>query len=266
MRIDAYTRTVFVVADPVVQLRTPESLNSIWEERGINAVTVPAQVASTEIQVFLESIRSNRSAMGAVISLPHKQSAFGLCDKVGANATLTGAINAIRREKSGLLVGETFDGAGFLAGLLDQGIKAAGMKVILVGAGGAASSIAVALARSGVQSIDIVNRTPSRAEALAERLRKKLGFAAVDTGWKSAVAADLVINCTSSGMSKEDELHIPVSELSPTAIAAEVIVSKVPTPFLQAAQQRGLRIHEGRHMLNGQMQLIADYLIEGNLQ
>lgn len=262
VNIDGSTQTVFVVAEPVMQLRTPEFLNRIWEQRGVNAVTVPAHVVHDDLEGFLDSIRANQSALGAVISIPHKQSAVAFCDGLGTNAALTGAINAIRRDRSGGLSGETFDGVGFVAGLKAQGIEVIDMRVLIVGAGGAASAIAVALVRAGVRSIGIANRTPARAELLAERLRSELLFTSVDTGWQSALLADLVINCTPNGMNGEHDSHIPVRELGGSAIAAEVIASVERTPFLLAAESRGLRIHEGRHMLDGQMQLIADYLLE----
>lgn len=259
--ISGTTRIVNVVADPVFQLRTPQAQNEIWSRRGLNLVTVPAHVTADDLSGFLQSLRLNGSIAGAVVTVPHKQAAVGLCDELGPNAKATGAVNAIRRSADGQLIGETFDGLGFIAGLRAQHIEPEGRRVVVIGAGGAASAIAVALSLAGVQSIAIENRTSAKSEALAERIRA-MGFSNVYTGTEHATDADLVINATSAGMTPGESVDFRVGRFQSTAIAAEVIVSNQHTPFLAAAADRGLHVHEGRHMLQGQMELIADYLTE----
>lgn len=258
--ISGATRTVFVIADPVFQLRTPQAQNAIWQERGLDLVTVPAHVPASHLPGFLDMMRATRSTAGAVVTVPHKQAAAGLCDELGPDAVISGAINAIRRTKDGRLVGETFDGAGFVAGLREQGIDPAERAVLLMGAGGAASAVAAALVGAGIASLDIENRTPAKAEALAQRLSDRLGFADVSVGGTRAADADLVVNATSVGMTPGEDVFFDVERFAADAVAADVIVSGELTPFLAAAAARGLTVHEGRHMLIGQMQPIADFL------
>jgi len=258
-RISGLTRTVFVVADPVFQLRTPQALNAIWARRGLDLVTIPAHITVAGLGAFVDGMRAAENAAGAVMTVPHKQSAGAYCDELGPNAKLTGSINAIRRE-NGRLIGETFDGAGFVAGLRARDFDLAGAHVQLLGAGGAASSIAVALVRAGIRSLDIENRTPARAEALARRVADGLGFSDVRVGRERARQVQLVVNATSNGMTPGAVSDFGLDPFPAGALAADVIVSDEPTPFLAAARVQGLQLHEGRHMLHGQMEAIADFL------
>lgn len=258
--ITGATRICFVVADPVRQLRTPQVLNQIWDERGLDIVTVPAQVPVAGLPDFVAALRANESALGAVITVPHKQSIVALCDDLGSNAKIVGAVNVVRRTAEGRLIGETFDGLGFVAGLRARGIEPRGQRAVVLGAGGAASAVAVALLSAGVESLDISNRTDVRAVDLARRLRTAFPTSDIRTGLDRAAEAQLIVNATSSGMSSSDVSPLAPDLIPDGALAADVVMSAELTPFLAGAAVRGNRTHEGSHMLNGQIRLIADYL------
>ncbi|WP_170315481.1 shikimate dehydrogenase family protein [Nakamurella deserti] len=258
--ISGTTRTCFVVADPVHHLRTPTSLNRIWEAQGDDAVTVAAHVTAAGLSAFLAGIRVNASVLGTVVTVPHKENAAALCDELGPNARLVGAVNVVRRTQDGRLVGETFDGLGFVAGLRAQGIEPEGQRVVVVGAGGAASAVAVALLSAGVRTLDVSNRTAPRAASLVERLHAAVPSGDVGTGLDRLPAATLVINATSAGLHPADVSPLPAAAFPAGATAADVVMSSSPTPFLAAAAAAGLRTHEGIHMLAGQTHLIAQFL------
>lgn len=263
--ISGTTRLVHVVADPVFQLKTPQALNAIWRSRNEDVVTVPAHVAGTGLASFIEALRATQNTVGAVVTVPHKQAVLPLLDELGPIAHLTGAVNAIRRAGDGRLIGETFDGLGFVAGLKGAGIDPAGNRVVIFGAGGAAASVAAALAQAGAESIVVENRSAERAEALAARLRKA-GYAADFRPLRHPAVdgAHLLVNATSIGMRPGDRPDFALERFGPEAVAADVVVSAVTTPFLSDAAGVGMRTHEGRHMLAGQMQLIADFLTGGD--
>ena len=261
-QISGVTRTVFVVGDPVWQLRTPQALNELWNERGKDFITVPAHVTEGDLPAFLEGIRADSSALGAVLTVPHKEAAFALCVDVGENARITGAVNAIRREETGRLVGETFDGMGFVAGLEAAVINPQGMSVLIIGAGGAAGAVAAALAKAGASRIQITNRTSNRAKQLVERLRRAFPTIYFEVGARNVDGLDLLVNATTLGMNQGDPVSFDVSKLSSSTIVADVVASVEMTALLQAAQGRDLRVHGGRHMLLGQTNLIADYLAQ----
>jgi shikimate dehydrogenase len=134
------------------------------------------------------------------------------------------------------------------------------MHVAVLGAGGAASAIAVALLDAGVSALDVVNRTAGRADDLVGRLHAAYPAADVESGPGRVGAAGLVVNATSSGMAADDALPLDAELLAPDAIAADVVMKPELTPFLAAASAHGNRTHEGRHMLAGQLALISDYL------
>lgn len=258
--IDGMTKVVMVTADPVAQLRTPDALNRIWEAEGRNAIAVPAHVPAPRLAEFVAGLRANRSVMGAVVTVPHKQSVVPLCDVLETQATIVGAVNVVRRESDGRLIGQTFDGLGFVEGLRARAIDPRGMRAVVLGAGGAASAIAVALLDAGVARLDLHNRTAIRAIELADRLRGAFPAQDIGCGLTRLTDADLVVNATAAGLNATDESPLPGDHLPVGAIAAEVVMSAQPTPFLAVAAERGLRTHDGIHMLAGQTRLIADYL------
>lgn len=258
--ITGATRVCFVVADPVWHLRTPQVLNRVWESRGLDIVTVPAHVAAAGLSDFMAAVRANKTALGAVITVPHKQSVIALCDELGPNAQIVGAVNVVRRTAEGRLIGETFDGLGFMAGLRARGHEPRGQRAVLLGAGGAASAVAVALLSSEVKSLDISNRTEARAVELVQRLRAAFPTRDIGTGLDRLVGTQLIVNATSNGLSPSDVSPLPPELIPAGALAADVVMSAEPTPFLAGAAARGNSTHEGAHMLDGQIQLIADYL------
>lgn len=259
--ITGRTKTCFVVADPVHHLRTPASLNRIWEVAGNDVVTVAAHVRASDLGSFLTGIRVNASVLGTVVTVPHKENAAGLCDELGPNARLVGAVNVVRRTEDGRLIGETFDGLGFVAGLRVQGIEPEGQRVVVLGAGGAASAVAFALLSAGLATLDVSNRTATRAASLVGRLRAGVPSGDVQVGLDRLSSATLVVNATSAGLNPSDASPMSSGDFPEGATAADVVMSAHPTPFLAAAAARGIRTHEGIHMLAGQTDLISQFLI-----
>jgi len=253
------TRLVFVIADPVFQLKTPQALNARWRDRGMDVVTLPAHVAATRLSEFMPSLRANASVAGAVVTIPHKQAVVEYCDELGPHAALTGAVNAIRRTGEGRLLGETFDGLGFVAGLRTQGIDPQGRRVHMIGAGGAARAIAVALMKAGVESLTVQNRSTAKAAELRALLAGE-GFGRVSIDAPKRRTADLIVNATSLGMTPGDDVSFDFGSATPDAVAADVVVSESLTPFLAAAQSCGLAVHAGANMLLGQLSLIEEFL------
>ncbi len=257
---DGGTRVCFVVGDPVAQLRTPAAMNELAQYEGANRLTLPAHVVAENLPSFLDGLRTLRNVAGAVMTIPHKQASAPLCDSLGPNAVVAGAVNAIRRERDGSLSGEIFDGLGFVAGLQSQGHEVVGARTVVLGAGGAASAVAAALAGAGARRVTVVNRTHDRAERLVAALR--VGFPGVEVGVGSTADADadLVVNATSLGMSDSDPSPMRAADFPGQALAADVVMVGGLTPFLAMAHEQGARTHGGLHMLQGQLQLIADFI------
>lgn len=265
MTITGRTRVVGIIADPVAQAQSPMLMNALFAERGIDAVMVPLHVPDGGLACALDGLRAIKSFAGAVVSMPHKTALPVMVDEVTREGREAGACNVVRRDDEQKLVASMFDGEGFVGGLRAAGHDVKGRRALLVGAGGAASAIAFALAHHGVQSLTIANRTLGRAEQLARRVGEAVPGVAVQAGDADPRSYDLVVNGTPLGMRPGDALPLDVAALAPGTIAAEVVVAPETTPFLEEAGRRGGVVHGGRAMLQAQLDLIVEFLFPGFL-
>jgi shikimate dehydrogenase len=259
--ISGRTRLYGLFADPVDHLQTPAVLNALLAQRGVDAVVVPLHVTAEDFATTVAGMRHLRNFAGYGVSIPHKPMAARLCDKLLPNARACGVVNVIRVNPDGQWIGETLDGVGMVKALTVQRALDANTRVLLVGAGGVGRAIAVALALAGVASLVIANRTQTKAEDLADTVRRAAPACAVEAG--SAVdpaAFDIVINATSLGLNGRGPLPVEVARVSETALVAEVVMVPELMPLLQAAQTRGLAIVRGREMLPQQVEAGMDFL------
>ncbi|MGH2341279.1 shikimate dehydrogenase family protein [Segnochrobactraceae bacterium EtOH-i3] len=257
------TRLVGILADPIHHVRTPQVLNPRFEALGIDAVILPMHVVPADLGAVLAGLSKIRSLSGLVVTVPHKEAVVAFCDELGPEARLVGAANVLQRLPDGRWAGEMLDGVGFVTGLRTAGIDPAGLSVLLVGAGGAASAVAVALVRAGVARLVIANRTPARAEALAEKIAAAFPNVSVAAGPADPAGFDLVINGTSLGLKPGDALPLDPERLEPRTIVADVVMNPPVTPLLAAAAARGCRTHEGLAMIEGQLDAIAAFVTGG---
>ena len=191
------------------------------------------------------------------MTLPYKRAVIPFLDEVDEWATSAGAVNTIVNQ-GGHLSGHNTDGPGFLQALLNEtGYDPKGTSALILGAGGAARGILLALVRGGVESIVIANRTLERAGELS-RLSYDSGVASEaisisgDALNEAANSADLIVNCTSLGMSHgPDELGSPMSaaQIPGTAIVNDLVYTPMLTPMLKEAAKAGATTLGGLHML-----------------
>lgn len=265
MKITGETRLFGIVADPIAQVRTPEAMNAYFDQHGIDAVMVPFHLGAEQLEAGLNGLRKVKNLQGLIITVPHKSEVTRYCDELSQTAQVTGAVNAIHRTAKGKLIGDMFDGIGFVAGLKKQGYDPKGKKVVVLGAGGAASAIALALAQAGVQELAIINRSTEKAHALASRIQALFVGQRIHTGCMDFTDVDLIVNATSLGMNPTDPLPIDLEQVSSRTVVAEIIMKPTYTPLLIAAQQRGCAIHLGHHMLDEQVRLMARFMLGQSL-
>ena len=255
------TQVYGFVADPVEHLRAPTNINARFDRHGIDAVCVPLHVTAEHFTATVTGLRHLHNFAGYLVSIPHKVMAAGLCDELLPHARACGAVNVIRVDPDGRWTGETFDGVAMVKAITLQRPLDATTRVLLVGAGGTGRAIAVALAVAGVGYVAIANRTRARAEALAHTVRGVVPTCVAEAGSTFDPAAfDIVINATSLGLHGQGPLPVDVSQMSGTALVAEVVMVPELTPLLQAAQTRGLEIVRGREMGAQQGEGIGDFL------
>ena len=248
-----------IIGHPIGHVRVPMAFNERFARDGIDAVSLPFDSRPEHFEAAIGGLRALENLRGFVVTAPHKQAMVGLCDEVVGEARLVGAVNTVRRDCDGRLIGDLFDGRGFVEGLLAHGHAVAGKRVFLYGAGGAGNAVAFALARAGVGSLTIANRTAERAEDLARRVAAAYPGVRVGTGPKDARGYDIAANATSVGLG-EDEMSFDVSALDASTLVTEVIMKPDKTALIRAAEARGCPVQQGRYMLDYQMDLIFDFM------
>ncbi|MCX7371694.1 MAG: hypothetical protein NTW56_04525 [Alphaproteobacteria bacterium] len=127
--ITGHSRVIVILAHPVGHVRTPAAMNAHFAGVGQDAVIVPMHVLPEDLPAVVDGLRRLRNLGGIIVTVPHKESIALLCDRLTRQAALVGAVNAIRREADGTLLGGQFDGEGFVAGLRAAGHAVAGRRV-----------------------------------------------------------------------------------------------------------------------------------------
>jgi shikimate dehydrogenase len=251
------TALIAHIGFPTHAFKAPMIYNPYFEHAGIDAVVVPMGCRPEHYASFLRSVFTLENIRGALITMPHKVSTVALLDEATPTVQIAGSCNAVRRAADGRLVGDMFDGEGFVRGLRRKGCQLAGARALVVGAGGVGSAIAASLAAAGVGGIGLFDAQPAAAEALAGRLQAHYGALQVSTGSKDPDGYDIVVNGTPLGMNEGDPLPLDVSRISPTSFVGEVVMKTEMTAFLRAAQARGCRFQVGTDML---FEMIPAYL------
>lgn len=259
MRIDGHTELIAHIGHPTHSFKAPLIYNPYFEHAGINAVVVPMGCRAEAFPALLRSVFALDNIRGALITMPHKVSVVDLLDEVSPAVRVAGACNALRRDAAGRLVGDMFDGAGFVRGVRRKGVELQGARVLIVGAGGVGSAIAASFAAAGVAALSLHDLRAEAAESLATRLREHYPVIDVRTGSNDPAGHDVVVNATPMGMEPGDPLPLDVSRLSPSAFVGEVVMRQAMTAFLQAAQARGCRFQIGTDMLFEQIPAYLEF-------
>lgn len=190
--------------------------------------------------------------VGANVTVPHKEAAFALSSVLDDDAKATGAVNMLVF-RDGVVRGHNTDVRGFAAHL-EQCVGAAALHrgpAVVLGAGGAARSIVLALLRLGVKEVRILNRTKARAEALAALFAGQANISALDWSERDLAlsGANLLVNTTALGMTGKERLDLPLGALPKSAIVADIVYNPLQTDLLVRARARGNVIVDGLGML-----------------
>ena len=255
--INGHTELIAHIGYPTHTFKSPMIYNPFFEKEGINAIVVPMGCKPEDYPVFLKSVFTLTNIRGALITMPHKVVTVGLLDEVTPTVRVAGACNAVKRLPDGRLVGDQFDGAGFVRGVLRKGLKLAGARVLVVGSGGVGCAIAASLAGAGIAHISLYDVNTASAEALGQRIRDNYPAIDVKTGSNDPAGYDLVVNATPMGMNEGDPLPIDVSRLDARTFVGEVVMRTEMTAFLTAAAAKGCKVQVGSDML---FEMIPAYL------
>ena len=253
------TELIAHIGYPTHAFKAPMIYNPHFEHTGIDAVVVPMGCKTEDYPAFLRAVFTLTNIRGALITMPHKVTTVGLLDEVSATAQIAGACNAVRRTADGRLVGDMFDGDGFVRGVQRKGLQLTGIRALVVGCGGVGSAIAASLAAAGIAAIDLFDAHPASAQGLADRLRQHYPALKVAVGSNDPAGCDLVVNATPMGMNDGDPLPMDVTRLAPSTLAGEVVMKQEMTAFLRAAQARGCTVQIGSDMLFEQIPAYLEF-------
>ena len=244
---------------PTEAFKAPMIYNPWFEKAGIDAVVVPMGVRTEDFPRFLPLLFRLSNIRGALVTMPHKVATVALLDEVTPSVRVAGSCNAILRRADGSLLGDMFDGAGFVRGVARKGRKLAGASALVVGSGGVGCAIAASLAGSRVARIGLFDASAPAAEALAQRLREHYPEIKVTTGSADPAGYDVVVNATPLGMKEGDPLPIDVSRIAPTSFVGEVVMKSEYTPLLRAAKAKGCQVQVGTDMLFEQIPAYLEF-------
>jgi shikimate dehydrogenase len=253
MRITGRTRLAGIMGWPVSHSRSP-ALHNFWlDEYGIDGAYVPLPVEPAQLETALRALPA-LGFRGCNLTIPHKQKAMAIVDRVDPQARRIGAVNTVIVAADGSLEACNTDVYGFCENLRDcapDWDPAAGPAVVL-GAGGAARAVVASLLEDGVGEVRLVNRTKARAEEIAAELAAPGSRISVHR-WdaREAVLADagLLVNTTSLGMTGEPELEIDLMRLPRHAVVVDIVYVPLDTALLVEARRRGHRTVDGLGML-----------------
>jgi shikimate dehydrogenase len=240
--------TVGLIGNPVAQSLSPAFQQAAFDACGLSLRYELWQTDAERLVDRLQLIRDGL-ALGANVTVPHKEAVTLFMDDLSPIARRIGAVNTIVRDGAAL-VGHNTDAHGFIAPLLERSFVFESSDAIVLGAGGASRAVVVGLLDSGIQSVAIVNRTPERADRLARELGDSRVHAIAWNALEGIVAsALLIVNATALGWADEVS-PVPQAVLETArkgAIAYDLTYRD--TAFLQAARHGGLAVIDGLPML-----------------
>lgn len=267
MAINALTKVLGLLGNPVGHSLSPLMHNSTFAKMGLNCIYLPFQVSPERLAGAVEGIRA-LNLLGVNVTIPYKEAVIPYLDELSPMAEACGAVNVIKNE-NGRLVGYNTDGSGFIAALRDEPVKLEGSRVLFIGAGGAARSLAVALEQERVSRIDFLDTDYERARTLAgliagyadcsarAALMNAASFREISAG------ADIIVNCSPVGMHPNVD-DAPVTNLDAVddrTVLCDIIYNPLQTQLLKMGQVIGLKTINGLSMFVNQGALTLDILL-----
>ncbi len=260
LHLSGATRIYFIVGDPIAQVKSPAGVSQTMQERGLEALVIPAHVAPADLQPWFQGIRRARNVDGVIVTIPHKFAAAQLCDSLSERSAFLNAVNVLRRDEQGRWHGDMVDGRGFTQALRNKAYPIQGASALVVGAGGAGSAIAHALLEDGVEQLFVHDADLGRRDSLIERLKSQ-GFTA-SAGSCAPETANIIVNATPIGMKPQDPIPIDTSGLTASMAVGCAITAPALTPLILKAQSSACTTVSGTEMFACVRDLMIKFLLD----
>jgi shikimate 5-dehydrogenase len=226
---------------------------------GKNAAMIPLRAKLANFDACVRGLKLLVNLHGLLVTLPFKTSIIPHTDNILPAAKRIGAINALRREPDGTWSGDMFDGKGCVAGLWASGLDPRGRSIMLIGAGGAGSAIADALAEAGASTIAIFDCCEGKAQRLADKIVTSHAGCRALARPPTVEGMDVLINATPVGMAPGDGLPAELGPFRGTLFVADIVPRSDATPLITFARTSGCRTMESEAMVTGQTDAILRF-------
>ncbi|WP_164747428.1 MULTISPECIES: shikimate dehydrogenase [unclassified Mesorhizobium] len=257
-RLSGETRIVPVIGHPVVQVKSPAALTAGFFEQGRNTLCIPMDVEAAHLDVTLAALAAIQNLDGIVVTVPHKMTAVAACATLTERARFIGAVNVIRRGADGSLHGDMCDGEGFVAAARQKEALFPRSKALLLGAGGAGSAVAHAMAQAGVAKLAIAEVDANRRDDLIGRLRGA-GHDAVAHDGGGLADFSVIVNASPIGMNSTKS-PMSLEGIKPDCFVGDVVTRPEVTAFIEDARARGCLTATGTDMYKAVAKLILTFL------
>ena len=248
MTVTAATRTIALLGDPVGHSISPEIQNAAFREAGVDGVYVAVRCAPDDLDGFMKGLA--RAGGGGNVTLPHKEKAASILDVRSEAVRRTGACNTFWGDEHGRLHGDNTDVDGFQQALrIFIGGNAKGLRVLLLGGGGAARAALHGLLEEGADEVLLYNRTQDRARAVARRLGGERTRVVPIFRELEGESFDLIVNATRLGLDPEDATPLDLGMLHRAGAAMDMVYGRHTTAFVQSAEAAGVRSTDGLEIL-----------------
>lgn len=257
--ISGHTRLIAHLGVPTESFKAPLIYNPYFAANDIDICVMPMGCQAEDYPDFLRLLFRLTNIAGALITMPHKMTTVALLDEASTTVKVCGACNAVKRDAAGRLIGDMFDGEGFVRGVARKGRPIAGASALVVGSGGVGSAIAASLAGAGAARLALFDARPEAADRLAAALETHHPALAITTGTNDPAGFDIIVNATPLGMKAGDPLPVEMARVDAASFVGEVVMTHEETPFLAAARARGCATQVGTDMLFEQIPAYLEF-------
>jgi shikimate dehydrogenase len=247
--ITARTPVLALLGNPVSHSLSPVMQNGWLEDTGVDGVYVALRIAADDNGEAFQALRAAQF-YGANVTVPYKQTACLIADRLDPAASALKAVNVLRWEDDGTVSGFNTDAPALVAALDEShaGWRSTTGAALVLGAGGAARACVWALAQAGVRKIFVANRTAEKAEAVAGLAPKAKAH-----GWDELpalfAASDLIVNATSLGMVGSPPMEWPLEKAPKHCVVMDAVYAPLETDLLREARAQNLTCVDGLGML-----------------
>ena len=255
------TKIFGCIADPIDHVKAPTLFSKEFSKRNVDAVMIPINATKENLHNVIIGLKNIKNFLGLTVTIPHKVDIINMCDELELEATEVGAVNWIKFENN-KVIGNNFDGSGFIKGLLKSKVSLNDKSVCIFGAGGAGMAIAFALAKYNLKHLKIVNRDLLKGISLLKQLKNSFPSKHISVESLNEYNIsnfDIVINATSLGLKENVQMPFDPNKVNNNCLIADIIMDPEETALIQQARKLNKKVHLGKNMLENQIDLVGMY-------